>query len=1159
MSELLPVTGAEWLERGQRWRGRVRFPDSAEPSAVLIFRHGEGYLALPAACPHEGQDLSECPLDDQHRLTCTRHGLRLNLAGRDGFRVERRGEAFAVPWPLQTGIDGSPRPAAVVDPELARLREELEAVSLAKGALEEALLAGTEETDRMLREVEAQRNDLRFAHETQRSLSTFIQRVMDTVGGLLVVLGPDGRVRLTNHRCGTELGARSLTEGLTLDQLLDPAEAAALAAALPALPWPVHSPLFETLRIAGSYQAEHRLRRADGGFGSYLIDAAILHSPQGREEGAVVSAADITRLKEQERALEDHARFLESLEWVSRVLARRAEGATLLPELAEVLLQVFQADRAFFVHPLDPGAPHMRVLAEATRSDYPGAAADGANLPIDATTRALVEEILKSAEPLTADFSTMSEPPATITRYRVQSMMVIALWPEHSPPWALGLHQCSGPRQWSAAEQQLFRTIAQRIGDALASHLLHESLKRSEASLNQAQHLANLGSWDLDLAGDSLHWSDEVFHIFEIDQTRFAASYEAFLNAIHPDDRDRVNAAYLDSVEKRTPYDVVHRLLMPDGRIKHVHERCQTFYDDSGRPVRSVGTVQDITERKRAEDTLRQWAAVFQNTQEGVLITDCDLNIVAINRAFTTITGYTEPEVIGRRPATLLKSGHHDQGFYEAMWQELDGSGVWQGELWDRRKDGSTFPTWLTISAVRDENGRVVNYIGVFADITLLKKSQQELEYLAHHDPLTGLSNRLLCTIQLDQAVQRAERAGNQIAVLFLDLDRFKHVNDSLGHPVGDALLQAVAGRLREQVRGDDVVARLGGDEFTVVMQNLHDDDMAVILAERLIQALCTPFVIRGHELSIGTSIGISLYPRDGTSGEVLLKNADAAMYRAKEAGRNTFRFYAEEMTARALEKVTMEVRLRHAIEQQELVLHYQPQMNLASGRLIGLEALVRWQHPELGLVSPAQFIPLAEETGLIVPLGEWVLKSACAQGAAWLAEGRPFGRIAVNIAGPQMRTGDIAATVGRVLADSGLPPACLELEITETFIMGQAARAIEQLQALRDLGVVLAIDDFGTGYSSLSYLKRLPIHKLKLDQSFVRGLPADDNDAAIARAVIALGHSLQFSVLAEGVETVAQRDFLRNLGCDEAQGYLFSRPVSPDKAVTLLPGPGNA
>jgi diguanylate cyclase (GGDEF)-like protein len=391
------------------------------------------------------------------------------------------------------------------------------------------------------------------------------------------------------------------------------------------------------------------------------------------------------------------------------------------------------------------------------------------------------------------------------------------------------------------------------------------------------------------------------------------------------------------------------------------------------------------------------------------------------------------------------------------------------------------------------------------------------------------------------------------VAVLFLDLDRFKHINDSLGHSVGDELLVAVSQRFIELIREDDTVARLGGDEFVILVEELTDTENATILAEKLIKSITSPFTIKDYELFVSTSIGISLYPQDGTDVEQLLRNADAAMYRAKNMGRGNYQFHTEKYATQALQHQLLESQLRKAIEQDQLVLHYQPQIDLNNNRIIGVEALVRWQHPELGMIAPAQFIPLAETTRLIIPLSEWTLHQACAQARAWLDSGISFGHISVNIADTQIQQGDLAKVVRTILAETRLPPEMLELEITESFIMGQGGDSNKLLLSLRDLDISLAIDDFGTGCSSLTYLKKIPVNKLKIDRSFVSDMITDKNDAAITRAVIALGHSMSFTVIAEGVETVAQRDFLIREGCEQAQGYLYSRPVNMDKATSLL------
>lgn len=434
-----------------------------------------------------------------------------------------------------------------------------------------------------------------------------------------------------------------------------------------------------------------------------------------------------------------------------------------------------------------------------------------------------------------------------------------------------------------------------------------------------------------------------------------------------------------------------------------------------------------------------------------------------------------------------------------------------------------------------------------------------EVENLARRDYLTGLPNRALLAERLEHALTLADREARTLAVLFLDLDRFKHINDSMGHSVGDHLLKQVAQRLSTVVRREDTLVRMGGDEFVVLMEHFHHERDAALLADKVIQSLADPIEVNGLPVYLTTSIGISLYPRDARSAEGLISNADAAMYRAKESGRNAYQFYTPELTRIAHEQVTLVSDLKHALERQELELHYQPQVGIADGRIFGVEALLRWRHGDAGLVTPDRFIPLAEDTGLIIPIGEWVLREACSQAQHWLEAGLPLERISVNLAGPQIQRGNIVSAVERILADTGLPPGKLELEVTESFVMGQEDAAIATLRRLRRLGITIAVDDFGTGYSSLSRLKRLPIDRLKIDRSFVQDLPHDEDDTAIARAVIALGHSLGLRVIAEGVETAAQAQFLLDEGCQEAQGYYYSRPVAADAVAGLMRGNGLA
>jgi diguanylate cyclase (GGDEF)-like protein/PAS domain S-box-containing protein len=561
-------------------------------------------------------------------------------------------------------------------------------------------------------------------------------------------------------------------------------------------------------------------------------------------------------------------------------------------------------------------------------------------------------------------------------------------------------------------------------------------------------------------------------------------------------------------------------------------------------PGRCAVVYDDITVLRASEASLREAAAVFENIRDGVTITDADGRIINVNRAFTEITGYRAEEAIGQTPR-LLRSGRHDAAFYATMWDALRQHGFWQGEIWNKRRSGEIYPEWLTITAVSGKSGAVERYIGVFTDITRIKQAEERADFISHHDGLTGLPNRTLLGDRFAPALERALRRGHKVALLILDLDLFKNINDSLGHEFGDRLLIAIADRFKTRLRGEDTLARIGGDEFAVLMEDLTDSADAAILARGLLDALDAPFSVDGvDDVVISASIGISISPDDGGDSSTAMRNADAAVFLAKARGRKTFRFYTESLTTLAHERMSMETRLRKAIDLEQLVLHFQPLIDSKHCEIIGAEALVRWNDPEHGLISPMRFIPVAEDSGLIAPLGAWVLKAACRQMKAWLDAGRPLKTIAVNMSPRQFALQDVPALVQATLVETGLAPEYLELEITEGILMEHGEGAIAVLNTLRRIGVRLSIDDFGTGYSSLGYLKRFPIDKLKIDQSFVRDLLTDDSDAEIVATIVAMARSLKLSVLAEGVETAEQLFHLEALGCDYYQGYLFGRPV---------------
>lgn len=543
---------------------------------------------------------------------------------------------------------------------------------------------------------------------------------------------------------------------------------------------------------------------------------------------------------------------------------------------------------------------------------------------------------------------------------------------------------------------------------------------------------------------------------------------------------------------------------------------------------------------------------IFEHAVEGVMVTDAKNCILNVNHAFTEVTGYSRQEVIGKTPA-ILNSRRQDPAFYRAMWQSLLDTGHWTGEVWNRRKGGEIYLEWLSISAVEGENGDTSHYVAVFSDITKTKQNEERLHRLAHYDPLTSLPNRLLFQDRLQQAMARGTRHQRMAALMLLDLDRFKLINDTLGHDVGDKLLIDVSDRLTGCLRESDTVARLGGDEFTVVVPDLTDNEGAAEVARKIIDALSVPFLLAGQEIFVTTSIGISLFPNNGDNVETLTKAADIAMYQAKEQGGNTFQFHRSQAHAATAARFNLEHSLRRALDREELEAFYQPQVDIESGRITGMEALLRWRHPERGLIMPNEFIPVAEETGLILPMGEWILHQACAQNKAWQNAGFSPLKVSVNLSVRQLKQRTLAEKVAEVLDETGLDAQWLELELTESMVMQNAELAISLLRQLKSIGVWLAIDDFGTGYSSLSYLKRFPIDTLKIDRSFIADVDRNPDDAAISEAIIALAHSMRLKVIAEGVETSAHLDFLRSHRCCDAQGYFFSRPVPADAITRLL------
>lgn len=625
-----------------------------------------------------------------------------------------------------------------------------------------------------------------------------------------------------------------------------------------------------------------------------------------------------------------------------------------------------------------------------------------------------------------------------------------------------------------------------------------------------------------------------------------------WMQITHPDDvqADLDNMALMNA-GKTDGFSMEKRYIHPEG-IVWVNITVARMLLQTKDSTCHLCIIEDITNRKQAEIELRIAATAFES-QQAMVITDADSIILRINAAFTETTGYTAEDAIGQK-MDLIKSGRHDKAFYQAMWESINTTGSWQGEIWDRRKNGEVYPKWLTITAVIGNDGKVSHYVGTHMDITERKATEEYINRLAFYDPLTQLPNRRLLQERLKQGIKVNRRTNSQMAVLMMDLDKFKAVNDTLGHAAGDELLQQVAERIQVQLREVDMVARLGGDEFVILIENISHYDHIARVANAIIYNLSQPFrLCQSYDVIIGTSIGIAIHPQHGDTVEELIDNADTALYHAKDQGRGCFAYFSDELTQKAHQRIVLESRLRHAIEHEVLRIYFQPQIDINSGQIVGAEALLRWYDPVEGYIPPSQFIELAEETGLIVPMGEWVLRETCKLGQQWLVQGLPPITLAVNVSPYQFRRCDMNALVAKVLDDTGFPVEYLELEITESGLMDNQQHAMDILNNLHQQGVHLAIDDFGTGYSSLAYLKYFPIDVLKIDKTFIDDIPFLQGDMAITATIIAMAHHLGFKVLAEGVETIEQLAFLREQGCDSYQGYLYSKPLPVSEFVNLL------
>ncbi|MEO4047194.1 EAL domain-containing protein [Pseudomonas sp. CAU 1711] len=680
--------------------------------------------------------------------------------------------------------------------------------------------------------------------------------------------------------------------------------------------------------------------------------------------------------------------------------------------------------------------------------------------------------------------------------------------------------------------ERRYRLLAESISDVILSSNSHLQLSYVSPSAQA-------------LFGYSPEWLLQHGLLTTLTDPHQLSTLQALLDEVKESLGDQEHLRELHRRLSARPF--VFDCLRADGRKITVEMRAMLMWDEQDRFEGALGIGRDITQQRRAERDLRMAATVFEHSTAAILVTDPAGYMVRINETFQRITGFAPEDVLDQRP-DMLTADRQQAAQFSYILAQLNQRGSWEGELWLKRKDGEQYPAWVGITAVQDDDGDLVSYVCFFNDISERKASEQRIHRLAYYDALTLLPNRTLFQDRLYTALQHAERHDEWVVLMFLDLDRFKPINDSLGHAAGDRMLKDVAVRLAACVDEDDTVARMGGDEFTLLLQARNTRagalNRAIHVAEQILDSLAQPFVLQGREFFVTASIGIALAPQDGNELSQLMKNADTAMYHAKERGKNNFQFYQAEMNATALQRLELESDLRHALEQGQFQLYYQPQLSGDGKRLTGVEALLRWNHPRRGLVAPSEFVPVLEELGLIVQVGDWVIAEACRQLKAWHQASVRVPKVSLNLSARQFADGQLGMRISRTLADSGVPPACLELELTESILMRDVDETLQTLTSLKKLGLCIAVDDFGTGYSSLNYLKQFPIDVLKIDRSFVDGVPAGEQDSQIARAIIAMAHSLGLAVIAEGVETQEQLDFLRQHGCDEVQGYLFGKPM---------------
>ncbi|OCC14900.1 diguanylate cyclase/phosphodiesterase (GGDEF & EAL domains) with PAS/PAC sensor(s) [Dissulfuribacter thermophilus] len=705
-------------------------------------------------------------------------------------------------------------------------------------------------------------------------------------------------------------------------------------------------------------------------------------------------------------------------------------------------------------------------------------------------------------------------------------------------------------------ELKFLETLSKVLGQILSYEInrkhMEDALKRSKTHLVNAQRLARLGSFELNPDTGRIICSEGLLRLIGKETTDPEIKLDEFLEIICEKDRKTFLEAIHRVWEKREPLSLDLKI-KPIGHVQVKQIHCELVFSPSieGGSQYITGTIQDVTALRHNEKQLELATKIFENSIEGITITDKHGTILMVNPAFSRITGYSPEEVIGKNPR-ILKSDRHSPEFYKKMWDDILEKGQWSGEIWNRRKNGQAYPEHLTITAIKDSNGEITNYIALFHDISEIKEMRESLDFQINYDALTGLANRQLFTDRLNLAVRHAQSHNEKLAILLFDIDDFRLINEGIGYNVGDKILQEMARRLTKCIGRSDTVARLGGDEFAVFLDSLSNNEDVLNLSKKILEAMANPFRIGDHNIRLTISMGVTFFPYDGREAEELIKNAEIAMYKSKEHGKNALHIFTPQMNEKIKRRIQLEEKLHKALENEEFRIFFQPKINIKSGRIEGAEALIRWQNDQGDLVSPGEFISIAEETGLIISIGEWVLEKVCSQVRLWRQQGIDI-HVAINLSPRQFRDKELVKKIHRVVSSNGIPADCIALEITEGVVMDDEENAISLLRRFKEIGIRLSMDDFGTGYSSLYYLKQFPIDELKIDRSFVMGIPDKQDSKAITTAIISLAKSLRLETVAEGVETEEQLEFLKRLNCDMVQGYLFSPPIPAEEFTNLV------